>query len=128
MTGEGGSSTIVMTGIVGLLALVTAATTGLGLAYSARAQAQTAADAAALAAAVATYPATSIGNPLTQAREAAAANGALLVSCACPMDASLGARVVTVATGVIVDVPLFGRLDVRARSRAEFDPRLWLGR
>lgn len=114
--------------LVGVTAVVAVATAGLGLAYSARAQAQVASDAAALAAAVATYPPAADGEPLHRARSAAAANGAVLASCRCPVDSSMRARIVTVVTYVSVETPFFGNLKLHAGSRAEFDPRLWLGR
>jgi hypothetical protein len=36
--------------------------------------------------------------------------------------------VVEVTVAVNVEVPVVGVLAVRTRSRAEFDPRAWLGR
>ena len=128
MKSETGSSMVLMAGLVGLTVAVSLAVVGLGLAYSARAQAQTASDAAALAAAVGTYPPAGIGNPLDRARRVAAVNGARVLSCSCPVDASMRPRVATVMTAVAVDAPVFGRLQVVATSRAEFDPRRWLGR
>lgn len=115
-------------GFVAAIAVVSVATTGLGLAYAARAQAQTASDAAALAAAVATYPPASTGSPVAVARRVAVSNGAELISCECGVDRAIRPRTVIVGTRVTVDVPVFGPLEVHARSRAEFDPRRWLGR
>lgn len=126
--GEGGTATVVMTTVAAFLAIVSLATASLGLAYSARAKAQSAADAAALAAAVATYPGTGRTWPTGEAVRAAEANGAALVSCRCATDATLKVRAVVVETSVPVDLPVFGVLEVRALSRAEFDPRRWLGR
>ncbi len=117
-----------MTAVVALLAVLAIASASLGAAYSARTQAQTASDAAALAAAVATYPGTSRSSPWREAASVAAANGARLVSCRCPVNATLYRRTVRVVTEVSIDVPVFGVLDVRSASRAEFDPRRWLGR
>jgi hypothetical protein len=37
-------------------------------------------------------------------------------------------RVATVTAVVVVEAPFFGVLEVGATSRAEFDPRAWLGR
>lgn len=129
MKSDPGSSTVLLSWIVGLIALLSVATAGLGLAYAARAQAQNAADAAALAAAVATYPpASDSGSPLWNARLVAGANGARVRSCVCRVDWTNRARVVTVAVAMEVEVPVFGRLEVGANSRAEFDPDLWLGR
>ena len=128
MKSETGSSMVLMAGLVALVVAVSVAVSGLGLAYSARAQAQAASDAAALAAAVGTYPPAASGNPLERARRIALANGASLVSCSCPVDASMRARIAVVKTAVTVDTPMFGHLEVKATSRAEFDPRRWLGR
>ena len=128
MRSERGSSTILLAGLVGLVVAVSVAVVGLGLAYSARAQAQTASDAAALAAAVRTYPPAATGSPLEGARRIALANGARVVSCSCPVDMTVRPRVVTVVTVVDIDTPVFGLLQVEATSRAEFDPRRWLGR
>ncbi len=123
-----GSATVVMTAVTGMLAICLVATAALGGLLAARAAAMLAADAAALAAAVATYPATGRRPPSDEAARAAAANGAVLISCVCPVDPGLGSRVVTVRAVVEVDVPLFGHLHVSASSRAEFDPGAWLGR
>jgi secretion/DNA translocation related TadE-like protein len=128
MRADFGSSMVLIAGLTGVLVAFSVAVAGLGLAYSARAQAQAASDAAALAAAVGTYPPAAAGAPLESARQIAEANGARLTSCSCPVDASLRPRVVTVATVVSIDAPVFGHLDVEATSRAEFDPRRWLGR
>ena len=117
-----------MLAVVAFLAVLGIATASLGTAYAARAQAQTASDAAALAAAVATYPGASSANPEQEAAAVARANGAVVVRCGCAVDRSLAARVVEVVTAVSIDVPVFGQLEVTAASRAEFDPRRWLGR
>lgn len=124
---ERGSATIVMCAVVAILATGLAATGSLGLAYAARAQAALAADAASLAAAVATYPGTGRGPPAVEASRAARGNGASVTGCICPLDAALRVRVATVRAVVRIRVPLFGRLDVGATSRAEFDPVAWLG-
>lgn len=128
MRADTGSSMVLMAGLIGVVVAVSVAVAGLGLAYSARAQAQTASDAAALAAAVGTYPPAAAGAPLEMARRLAIANGARVVSCSCPVDPSMRPRVVTVVAVVSIDAPVFGHLDVEAISRAEFDPRRWLGR
>lgn len=126
--GEAGAATVAMVAVAALLATLGIATASLGAAYGARAQAQTASDAAALAAAVATYPGASNTSPSFRAAAVAEANGAALIRCSCAVDQSLSVRVVEVVTGVGIHVPIFGRLQVRAASRAEFDPRRWLGR
>ncbi|MCI0424831.1 MAG: hypothetical protein L0Z49_00195 [Actinobacteria bacterium] len=119
---------VVMTVAMALLAVSLTAVASLGLLYAARAQAVTGSDAAALAAAVATYPGTGRGSPRVEAAMAASRNGARLVACVCPTDSGLGPRVSQVTVTVRVDVPVFGVVTVRATSRAEFDPRAWLGR
>lgn len=117
-----------MTGALAVVAIAGIAVAALGTLYAARAQAQGAADAAALAAAVATYPPATSADPLMAARGIAEDNGAMLVGCTCPRDDTMKARIVEVVTGVRVDLPLFGDVTVRSSARAEFDPRLWLGR
>lgn len=117
-----------LAGITGLLAALALATGSLAVVYAAREKAFIAADAAALAAAVASFPPAGASNsPLSAARAAAAANGATLVECTCSVDTSLEVRASTVTTSLTVDVPVFGNVSVRARSRAEFDPGRWLG-
>lgn len=128
MKPDDGSMAVAMSGAVAMVAIVSIAVAGLGALYSARAQAQTAADAAALAAAVATYPAAATTSPVAAARIGADENGANVLSCACPRDGTLEARVVGVVVGIEVDVPIFGEWVVKASSRAEFDPLRWLGR
>ncbi len=128
MTFERGGMAVLMTGVVSILAVVAVATASLGVAYAARVQATTAADAGALAAAVATYPPAGRRPPVEEAQTVVGRNGAKLVSCECHIDSHLGVRVVLVVTMVEIDVPVFGQLEIRGVSRAEFDPRLWLGR
>ena len=124
---ERGSITVVVMAVAGLLASLTVGAAGVAMAYTAREQASTAAEAAALAAAVATYPGTGRPAPSSEARRAAAANGARLDSCRCPVDPSLSARTVTVRASVEVVVPIFGTIRVMGAARAEFDPLAWLG-
>ena len=119
---------VLMSGIVALLAMVAVATASLGVAYAARQQAITAADAGALAAAVATYPPTGRGSPVDEAQTVVALNGATLVSCECRVISHLGIRTVLVVTIVEIDLPVFGQLEIKGVSRAEFNPRRWLGR
>lgn len=128
MNEDRGSATVVALGLIPILVLATVAVAALGLAYVARATATNAADAAALAAAVATYPATGRGSPSEEARRMAQQNDAILISCDCGIDSRMRRRTVSVTTAVFVDLPLFGERVVRVASRAEFDPRRWLGR
>jgi hypothetical protein len=117
-----------MLGLCGLVAAVGVGTAGLGVLFDAREQAATAAEAAALAAAVATYPPAAEGPPERLASEMAGHNGARLISCWCEVDRTLAARVVAVTVALTADLPLFGEVDVGKTARAEFEPRLWLGR
>lgn len=122
-----GSATVVAALLV---TMVMAALVGLGsltVLYGVRSEANTAADAAALAAAVATYPAAGAGDPRAEAARYAAANGAEVVSCDCPVDPSLEVRSATVVVEKKVTVPFFGTLGVRAGATGEFDPVAWLG-
>lgn len=111
---------------VAIICVLSVVVVSLGILGAARVAAQNAADAAALAAAPATYPPAAV-DPVGRARVAASGNGADLVSCRCRVDTSFSARATTVVTAVRTDLPLFGQVTVKASSRAEFDPALWLG-
>jgi hypothetical protein len=88
-----------------------------------RSQAQAAADAAALAAAPLTFrPFGSAGGPGEEAARLAAANGARLVRCDCPIDRSFAVRVVEVEVTREVPVLVLGNRRVRAVAAAEFTP------
>lgn len=93
----------------------------------ARGQAQTAADAAALAAAPATFLRYEADAPAQLAGELAEANGAELVSCLCPGDASWNRRRVEVVVEVAMSGGLLRVGEIRATAAATFDPTL-LGR
>lgn len=125
---ERGSVTVVLVTVTALLCLLLVATASIAGLVSARTQAGAAADAAALAAAVATHPDTGRAPPRTEAVRAARANGANVVECRCPIDSTLATRTVTVTVFIEVNAPIFGQVRVHASSRAEFDPRAWLGR
>jgi hypothetical protein len=125
---EDGAMTVLMSGLIVIVAVLGVAVAAIGMLYVARAQAVNAADAAALAAAAATYPGAVSAAPRAAAATAAQANGAALIRCACPVDAGLRVRIVEVVAAVRVDVPIFGEVTVRGASRAEFDPMRWLGR
>ncbi|HUG31335.1 MAG TPA: histidine kinase [Acidimicrobiia bacterium] len=128
MTRDDGAMAIAITALIAIVAVLTTAIAAMGVLYGARAQATNAADAGALAAAVATYPPAAQTSPLAAARAVAGENGAVVTSCRCPIDTGMRTRVVEVRTAVAVEVPVFGAITVRSASRAEFDPRLWLGR
>lgn len=117
-----------MVAAMAIVAALTVAVASVGTLYSARVQAQIASDAAALVAAVATYPAAGSAPPSAAAQAAVAENGARLVVCRCPRNGSLTRRAVSVVAAIDVRVPIFGVLSVKGSSRAEFDPRAWLGR
>ncbi len=111
--------------IVAVMLLLTVLVADVAGYITAGVQAATAADAAALAAAPLTFR--SFGSPRTPRQEAArfaAANGAVVVSCRCPVDTSWGRRVVEVVVERRVDLVLFGRRPIRALGRAEFVPTL----
>lgn len=85
--------------------------------------AATAADAAALAAAPVTFrPFGASGSPAAEASHVAAANGARLVGCRCPPDPTWSIRTVSVTVRRAVRTPWGQIVDVRATSRATFDP------
>jgi hypothetical protein len=123
MIGERGAATLPMLGVV-MVALVLAVLIGDVAAYlSTRARAMVAADAAALAAAPVTFaPFGSAGGPQAEAQSFAAANDAVLLACECAVDPTWRPRFVRVVVTAPVDLMLFGRRDVPASSRAEFDP------
>jgi hypothetical protein len=123
-----GAATVLILGLCGLVATIGVGTAGLGVLFDAREKAATAAEAAALAAAVATYPPAADGPPDRLATELAVSNGARLISCWCDVDTSLDARVAAVTVVLSAHLPLFGEVDVGKTARAEFEPRLWLGR
>jgi hypothetical protein len=125
--GEHGSATILVAMVVGLILTAVIGLGSITILYGARTEAGTAADAAALAAAVATYPPAGAGTPGVEASRYAAANGAVVVSCLCPVDPSFATRTVTVIVEKQVSVPFFGTLGVKAGATGEFDPIAWLG-
>ena len=128
MTGDRGGASVLVVGWVAVVVTIGVATASLGALIAAREQANTAAQAAALAAAVSTYPPAGTGAaPRALAVEFAERNASRLVSCRCPVDPTLRARVVVVTTALDVEVPIFGEVTVSAAARSEFDPALWLG-
>lgn len=119
-----GSTTIVALAVSSLLVLVAAGLAGVGRLVSAHVQATAAADAAALAAAPVTFLG---GDPRAEAADYARANGARLVTCACPLNRTFDLRVVTVEVVRDVDLGPLGAHTVRARAAAEFAPLDLLG-
>jgi len=125
---ERGGAAIALAGVAGVLATILVAVASLSTLYAARSQATVAADAAALAAASASFEGTGQGSPLAAARSVAQLNGARMLLCRCASDQSMRQRTVEVVVAIDVAVPLFGAHSVKATARAEFDPRVWLGR
>lgn len=111
-----------------IVAVLIVAVSSVAVVYAAATRASNGADAAALGAAVATYPPAADRPPTAVANELADLNGSRLISCRCPIDGGLTVRAVEVVVAVDVDVLIFGNVTVQRTSRAEFDPRSWLGR
>ena len=128
MTSERGSAAALLLAVAGLVIVLTIGVADVGLALAGRLQAAAAADAAALAAAPVTFrPFGAEGSPASEAGRLAAANGAVLASCRCPIDRSWRSRVVEVAVERRVSLLGLGTIIVRASSRAEFAPARLLG-
>ena len=128
MTSERGSAAALLLAVAGLVIVLTIGVADVGLALAGRLQAAAAADAAALAAAPVTFrPFGAEGSPASEAGRLAAANGAVLASCRCPIDRSWRSRVVEVAVERRVSLLGLGSIIVRASSRAEFAPARLLG-
>ncbi len=90
---------------------------------AARTQLTVAADAAALAAAPATFASFGGGGtPWEIAASTAAANGASIVDCECPMDRTWSSRIVVVAVTGTVDLFMLGSRRLQASAAAEFRP------
>jgi len=128
VTSERGSAAALLLAVAGLVIVLTIGVADVGLALAGRLQAAAAADAAALAAAPVTFrPFGAEGSPASEAGRLAAANGAVLASCRCPIDRSWRSRVVEVAVERRVSLLGLGSIIVRASSRAEFAPARLLG-
>jgi len=125
---ERGAAAVMLLGLAGLVLLLAAVVGTIGVYLRARVEASAAADAAALAAAPVTFhPFGAQGTPADEAARFAAANGARLVSCVCPVDPSWEPRTVTVRVVTEVRVWPIGTATVTAVGRAEFIPALLLG-
>lgn len=93
---DGAASLVILTGVL-VFSLLAVMTVDLGAVLLARVRAQTAADAAALAAVIQQVPLLSNGDdPETVARDTAALNHALLLSCTC----TVGDLTATVRVGL----------------------------
>lgn len=120
---ERGSVSVVMLGLIGLLAVLGLMLGTAGHYLSVQGRVQAAADAAALAAAPVTFhPFGSAGNPVAEAARFAAANGGRLLRCVCSIDRSWNARIVEVEVSQEVNFIGLGRREIRARAAAEFVP------
>ena len=120
---ERGSVSLVVLGFVAILVAMGLLVGTVGQAASAWSRAHTAADAAALAAAPVTFRSFgSAGAPAAEAARFAAANGARLVRCSCPIDRSWSTRMVEVMVAVDENIFLVGPREIRAVARAEFSP------
>ncbi|CAN5880511.1 hypothetical protein BH23ACT5_BH23ACT5_05510 [soil metagenome] len=119
-----GSATLLTVALLSTLVMVAAGMAGVSRLVVAHVQATVAADAAALAAAPLTFLG---GHPAREAATHAAVNGATLVSCRCSADPRPVIRTVTVEVVSHIELPVFGRIPVRARAAAEFDPLRLLG-
>lgn len=117
-------------GIVGVIVVLGVMLGTAGQYLTARSQAQAAADAAALAAAPVTFrPFGSHGDPAAEAAQLAAANGARLARCLCPVDPSWASRIVEVEVYLAVNLAGIGLREIKAVAAAEFSPtELILGR
>lgn len=120
---ERGSVSIVVLAVIAVTMVLGVMLSAVGQYLSAVSRAQSAADAAALAAAPVTFGAFGgEGSPHQEAARFAAANGAALVRCRCPIDRSWDPRTVEVETAIAVDLLVLGKRTARAVARAEFVP------
>jgi secretion/DNA translocation related TadE-like protein len=124
---EQGGAALLLLGVAAVVLLLAAVLGGVGAYLRARVEAVAAADAAALAAAPVTFlPFGAEGTPADEAARFATANGARLLSCACPVDPSWEPRTVTVRVAREARLWPLGSLTVTAVGRAEFLPALLL--
>jgi hypothetical protein len=124
---DDGAAAALLVGVAGVILVLTLGLASVGVYLRARVEATTAADAAALAAAPVTFlPFGAAGTPADEAARFAAANGATLIACDCPLDSSWNARTVTVEVARRVGLGPLGVVEVRAKGRAEFVPALLL--
>ena len=123
MSRESGAGGVVAAGLVALALVVALLIVDLARVVAVRVQLTTAADGAALAAAPVTFSSFGTsGDPVREAAAVAAANGARLVECLCPIDRSWGTRTVTVTVAVATSLALLGSREMRAVASAEFNP------
>jgi Na+-transporting methylmalonyl-CoA/oxaloacetate decarboxylase gamma subunit len=110
-------------GVLVLVLMLAVAVGAVGAGVAGYVQAAGAADAAALAAAPVTFRQFGArGSPAQEAARFAAANGTRLIGCMCPVNRSWTTRTVTTIVARPVTILGFGRFEVRATSRATFEP------
>ncbi|MFN2485843.1 MAG: Rv3654c family TadE-like protein [Acidimicrobiia bacterium] len=119
---ERGSATILALALLLMIVAVGLAIVAATQIVTARTRAVIAADAAALAAAPMTFPPLGVQTPLAAAIDFAAANGAVVTSCSCPVVDTFDPRSVEVEVRLATHVILVGDVAVSAVSRAEFVP------
>lgn len=121
-TDESGSL-VVGGALIAFVLVMVVAVGSVGAAIGAYTKAAGAADAAALAAAPVTFrPFGALGSPASEASMFARANGAVLVSCECPINRSWDTRTVVVTVVRTVSIVGIGTVRVHATSRATFEP------
>lgn len=110
-------------GLIVLVMMIALGVAAVGAGLTGYFQAAGAADAAALAAAPVTFRSFGAsGSPSQEAARFASANGTRLLRCTCPVNRSWDARTVATMVARAITVPGFGHFEVRAESRATFDP------
>ncbi len=110
-------------GVLVLVLILAMAVGAVGAGFVGYVQAAGAADAAALAAAPVTFSQFGArGSPAQEAARFAAANGTTLIWCTCPVNRSWATRTVTTVVSRPIAIPGIGRVEVRATSRATFEP------
>ncbi len=123
MTDENGAVGLLAAALVALSVVLALLVIDVARVAAVRAQVMAAADAAALAAAPVTFSAFGTsGDPSREAARVAAANGARLVECRCPIDRSWDERTVTATVVATAPLALLGSREVRAIASAEFRP------
>lgn len=122
LSDEDGSIVLGM-GVLVLVLMLAIAIGAVGAGVVGYVHAAGAADAAALAAAPVTFRDFGArGSPQQEAARFAAANGTRLVRCTCPVNRSWDTRTVSTVVARPIVIPGLGRFEVRATSRATFEP------
>jgi len=120
---ERGSAAPLLLAQIAVVVVLTIGLADVGILLAARQRASVAADAAALAAAPVTFlPFGATAGPRREAARFAAANGAELVGCVCPVDPSWEPRTVVVVVRRVARLVGLPDLVVTVEARARFDP------